>query len=259
MTSRRHAIEVEVPGTPEQVWDAIATGPGITAWFVPTDVEPREGGAVITHLGSTPDRDSRGEITAYEPPHRFAYVERWDDEDFATEFLVEARDGATCIVRIVSSGFGDADEWDRQMEGLDSGWRAFLDNLRVYLRHFAGAPSAQVLADASSPGQAPRDAMRALLAALGLPEQAEVGASVRTAGDAPPLAGVVERVTPDDVAIRIHEPSDGLVVGSAFTWDVTTVRLQAYLYGTDAAERAARMTPAWRAWLAGRFAGSAVS
>ena len=29
--------EVEVPGTPEEVWQAIATGPGISSWFVPTE------------------------------------------------------------------------------------------------------------------------------------------------------------------------------------------------------------------------------
>jgi hypothetical protein len=29
-------VEVEVPGTPEEVWQAIATGPGISSWFVPT-------------------------------------------------------------------------------------------------------------------------------------------------------------------------------------------------------------------------------
>ena len=32
-------VEVEVPGTPEQVWQAIATGPGVSAWFVPTEVD----------------------------------------------------------------------------------------------------------------------------------------------------------------------------------------------------------------------------
>jgi uncharacterized protein YndB with AHSA1/START domain len=37
-------VEVEVPGTPEQVWQAIATGPGVSAWFVPTEVEGRIGG-----------------------------------------------------------------------------------------------------------------------------------------------------------------------------------------------------------------------
>ena len=38
--------EVEVPGTPEEVWQAIATGPGISSWFVPTELERREGGAI---------------------------------------------------------------------------------------------------------------------------------------------------------------------------------------------------------------------
>ena len=28
-------LSVDVPGTPEEVWDAIATGPGITSWFIP--------------------------------------------------------------------------------------------------------------------------------------------------------------------------------------------------------------------------------
>ena len=31
-------VEAEVPGTPEQVWDAIATGPGIGSWFYPADL-----------------------------------------------------------------------------------------------------------------------------------------------------------------------------------------------------------------------------
>ena len=31
-------VEFEVPGTPEEVWQAIATGPGISSWFVPTEV-----------------------------------------------------------------------------------------------------------------------------------------------------------------------------------------------------------------------------
>src|SRR3954447_9375863 len=28
-------VEVEVPGAPKEVWQAIATGPGVSAWFVP--------------------------------------------------------------------------------------------------------------------------------------------------------------------------------------------------------------------------------
>ena len=36
-------LEIEVVGTPEEVWQAIATGPGISSWYVPHTVEEREG------------------------------------------------------------------------------------------------------------------------------------------------------------------------------------------------------------------------
>ncbi len=35
-------VEVEVPSTPEEVWQAIATGPGISSWLVPTRSEERD-------------------------------------------------------------------------------------------------------------------------------------------------------------------------------------------------------------------------
>ena len=44
-------VETEVPGTPEEVWQAIATGPGISAWFVPAKLEGREGGRVALDFG----------------------------------------------------------------------------------------------------------------------------------------------------------------------------------------------------------------
>ncbi|MGZ3141244.1 hypothetical protein ACVDFE_04405 [Lentzea chajnantorensis] len=44
--------EVEVGGTPEQVWDAIATGPGIDSWFMgPHTVDGRLGGRMSLDLG----------------------------------------------------------------------------------------------------------------------------------------------------------------------------------------------------------------
>ena len=38
-------LEAILPASPEQVWAAIATGPGIDSWFMGrNEVEPREGG-----------------------------------------------------------------------------------------------------------------------------------------------------------------------------------------------------------------------
>src|SRR5262249_27520370 len=42
-SGRRSAqIEIEVPGTPEEVWQAIATGPGISSWMVPAEFEEKD-------------------------------------------------------------------------------------------------------------------------------------------------------------------------------------------------------------------------
>lgn len=71
----RFEVELEVPGPPEQVWRAIATAEGIGAWMVPTELDPREGGAVVFHMG--PDASSRGRVTGFEPDRRFAYEEDW--------------------------------------------------------------------------------------------------------------------------------------------------------------------------------------
>ena len=66
---RGDEVARELPGTLEEVWDAIATGPGISAWFVPTELEEREGGAVVFHLGLD---DARATITGWEPGRRIA-------------------------------------------------------------------------------------------------------------------------------------------------------------------------------------------
>ena len=54
----------EVAATPEQVWDAIATADGISAWMVPTRLDPQIGGEVSFDLG---DFWSTGIVTDYTP------------------------------------------------------------------------------------------------------------------------------------------------------------------------------------------------
>ena len=42
----------EVAASPEQVWDAIATADGISAWMVPTRLDPQIGGEVSFDVGN---------------------------------------------------------------------------------------------------------------------------------------------------------------------------------------------------------------
>ena len=246
--------EVELPGTPESVWRAIATGPGMTAWFTPAEVDEHEGGRVVTHHG--PYGSSQGTVTTWDPPHRFAYVEReWlPDEDvppWSTEILVQARAGGTCVVRLVSGFERDGGPWEDQLDGTDEGWRWGLHNLRLYLAYFAGQPAANLWALGTVPGD--RDAAHAeLTRALGLVAAAP-GDAFRAPPDAPPLAGTVEVVEDYGLQLRSVEPWPGSFNVNTWLHGGVVVSVRAYLYGDGGAELARPLTQRWQAWLAERF------
>lgn len=252
---RRIEVEVEVPVTPEEAWEAIATGPGITAWFMPAEVEGEVGGSVIHRHDA--DLASAGRIVAYDPPHRFAYEER--SEEFAppggppvmaTEFLVEARSGSTCVVRVVMSGFGEGDAWDEAIESYSAGWRQALLSLRLYLIHFRGEPVASVNAGMLMTAEEPL--WPRFVAELGLPEQPQPGERIATHGpDVPELAGTVEQVGDGMVTLLLDEPARGvgfLGVGGGGGEAFATVRAQ--LFGSNAESVASRQQAAWKSWLA---------
>jgi uncharacterized protein YndB with AHSA1/START domain len=253
--TRSLRLEVEVPGTPEQVWEAIATGPGITAWFVPAKVDGREGGDMELDFGPGLGVE-RARIAAWDPPRRFlAVAEAEGRPPMACEWLVEARDGGTCVVRLVNSGFGDGAEWDAEYGATETGWKLFLFNLRLYLTHFPGQPCSSILVNGMAAGPA-AEAFEALAGALGLDAGAREGERVAaTAADAPPLAGVVERTSHGMLTLLTDRPAPGVAFLVAETADGEHVSTSVYLYlfGDSAAEAAARDEPAWRAWMARSF------
>ena len=248
-------LEVEVDGTPEEVWEAIATGPGISSWYVPTTVEERPGGATTTAFGEGPEMQIPGVVAAWEPPHRILFTgPEGPAPGLAFEWLVEARAGGSCIVRLVNSGFLEGDEWDEQYDGMTEGWGLFLHNLQLHRRHFPGRPARSILPTAMWPG--PRaEAAAALAGALGIPATLAPGDRivVDPAGTgSPPLTGTVVRAEPAMTSLVL----DGPVAGTGFlavegAGDEVAVSVWLYGYGEDADLEvwAASDGPAWQAWL----------
>jgi len=231
-------LQIEVAATPEQVWEAISTGPGISAWFMPAEVE---GGRITFHHMA--GGSSEAEVTDADAPRRLRFTE--GDGAQATEFLVEARSGGSCVVRVVGSGFGG--------KGADDGWTAALLGLKLYLEHFTGRQAANVLAGGQVPGPQSR-AWEELQAAVGLGELAE-GARVSARADgAPPLSGVVEGMLDTMVTLRLDEPAPGLAfVGVGGPDDETVFAiLRAQYFGPEAAAIAERDEPAWRSLITER-------
>jgi len=236
------------------VWEAIATGPGIAAWFAPAEFEPREGAQIAFDMGG--GMQPTGEVTAYEPPRRFAYKEEWEGTPWATEWLVEAQSGGTCIVRVVASMFA-AGDWSDELDQMREGWEGYLENLRMYLTHFAGQRASLIMARGAAPGTI-QEAHAALLAALGITAAAVGERVAATAPDAPAFAGVVARDRAGDsqreLMLVLDEPVPGTGFLHCFSYqDQVYANVQAYLFGDDAEAAAARDAPRWQAWMAERF------
>ncbi|NJL27105.1 MAG: SRPBCC domain-containing protein [Thermoanaerobaculia bacterium] len=252
-------LEVDIPGTPEQVWQAIATGPGITSWFATTEVEERAGGAVSFHMGG--GMDSTGTVTAWEPGHKFAYEERdWAPgaPPLATEFTIQARSGSLCTLRLVHSLFTSGEDWDDQLEGFELGWVPHFEVLKTYLTHFFGQPVTQ-FRSMSPFGSSETEAWSALVGTLGL-EGARVGER-RSTSAAIGIAGQVVHAGwskhPTELVLRLEQPNPGMALLGAWDWGGKTFLMTTlFFFGEQAAAVASREQPRWEAWMQGHFSAA---
>jgi hypothetical protein len=228
--------EVDLPASPEEVWDAVATDAGNAAWLFPAETDP----------------DS---VTASERPYRFAVREEGEGGWFnMLEFVIEGREGGTTVLRYVHSGVFDEENWDDQYDAVNQHTDFYLHTLGQYLRHFGGR-TATYVGEASGgiegpPASNSPDAFDRLKHALGI--SAGVGEGDRVQVDldgAGRLEGVVDYLRPNFVGIRTADGLYRFFGRNAFGGPVA---MAAHLFSDDADREQTAGT--WRAWLDGVYA-----
>lgn len=226
--------EALVEATPEEVWEAISTGPGIDSWFMGRNEVAR--GVVSTAFGGMNLPAST--VTAAEPPSRFAHTSdpAEDGRFVAYEFLIEGRDRASTTVRMVTSGFLPGDDWEAEYEAMAGGLEMFFATLVAYLGHFAGRTATPLTEFGPPVTDWPR-AWEILYAELGHPAE---GDKVRFAPDGlAPVEGVVYHLAAQTLGVRSGDALYGFLQGMGGTMIASH-----HLFG-DAGDQG----PAWRAWL----------
>ena len=235
------AQQADVDATPEQIWEAIATGPGIDSWFMGrADVEPGPDGVVRIEFGGyMPEQP----VTAWEPGRRLAYgTETAPDGRFvAYEFLLEGRDHGSTTLRVVASGFLPGDDWADEFEAMTKGNAMFFHTLVEYVTHFAGRAARPVTVF----GPMVTDwnqAWAAVHAELGLadPVSAGDGVSLRLADGAAEPA-VVYYANSDTLGLR----TDGALI--RFLKGFHGPMIAAHHVFADDSQR--HSDAAWQAWL----------
>jgi hypothetical protein len=201
--------------------------------------------------------ESTSKITQWDPPRSFSKDGDGMGDDappVATEWIVEAKSGGTCVVRVVHSWFASTDEWDGQWEMVEKGWIAFLMILKLKLQHFLGQPCSAF--DASGMSEESEEAAwTALKNPLGL-SGASTGQKVSSRADSPLLEGKVEMINVEmnEMMVLTTQPGSGVCHLSAMSMgEQTYLSVRFYLFGSDAVAATTKAAPEWANWFAERF------
>lgn len=233
--------EFETDAGPEEVWEAVTTGSA--GWLWPQEFEPRKGGAAP--FGGT--------LAAWDPPHhliaRAESPEGHDNQFFnQLEHLIEEREGGGSRVRYVHSGIF-VDDWDNQYDGASRHTDFYLHTLRQYLTHFTGRPAAFATVNGPAASTAP-DALEVVSRALGVPDNAAEGATVRAElPGSGPVEAVVDYRNPYFLGLRTGDAMYRVFGRNHFGAPVG-ISVHDFAPGADGGRSGER----WQAWLDGVFA-----
>ena len=259
-TSGRRSIqvEIEVSGSAEEVWEAVATGPGVSSWFLPNTTEEWVGGLIIWDMGPELEMNAVATVAVWDPPHRFVNLEKnWRPgaPPMTSEWTVEPRPSGTCVVRVAHSVFADTDEWDEELDEIESNWPCCFGVLRRYLTHFRGQRASIIRVTSPALGSLD-DAWSAACNALGIADISE-GERFRAPDGAPRLAGIREHVPEGPLPyaiLRLDDPGPGIASVTVFSFENQVMAsVGIYLYGGEASAIAARDEPGWQKWINARF------
>jgi uncharacterized protein YndB with AHSA1/START domain len=136
--TRQHETVIELPASPERVWEAITTAGGMQTWFAPeARSDAREGGEYFVSWGE--GMDGGGTIEVFTPGQHLRLASaRGPAIDI---YLTPEASGTT--LRLVHSGFLSSSDWDSEFNGTKHGWPIMLRILQFSLAKYPDLPGKQ--------------------------------------------------------------------------------------------------------------------
>jgi uncharacterized protein YndB with AHSA1/START domain len=227
-------LSVELDGSPEEVFRAVADGTELAKWLAPgARVTPPDGekkGTIWISWGE--GMSVEHEIEIFDPPKRVRHPSGKNRETKAplyADWLIEAREGGKTRLRLVHSGFSVGAEWDGEYEAHARGWKLMLQNLRQYFALHSHEPAVHLtfMSQVESPNQS---VWRTLLGKFGLSPAPKAGDEFRlTTPKGEVLTGVIDfAVEARALGLVIREHDNALL---RFTLEGKADGPSTFLYG----------------------------
>jgi len=279
--------KIVLEATPEEVWDKVATGPGLSSWFVPHELEPRKGGYGRADFGG--GTYTEGRVLEFEPGRRIALgservpsdvgaepepetgnrLEFWigEDREEPEDFPGgdyrgvgdvrgrRAKPGAArTVLYLRQEGFPDVDQ-----EVYEDGWDVYLHTLSEHFRHFRGKTALTTTTLVRAPRDR-KDAFETVVRGLGVQGAGEGDQVSCQPGGRETIDGVVDlRVSTDNLeALGLRDDRGFLRVTAAPLSETESgVTLHRYEYVDEPPHDDARVRDqagSWQGWLEQQYA-----
>ncbi len=170
MNTRTHELQISLPASANEVWEAVSTPSEIVKWFTSgARIEPGPGGTpsqgkLWLAWGDSPE--GAHHILVWEPGKRL--VLGYGGQ--TVEFSIEAAGGTTTL-HLVHSGFSADAKFDDEYEATFGGWSTYLAVLNYVLKNKRGQDVVNVTV--TSTVERPRHEVKLLMAdgsqVLGMP------------------------------------------------------------------------------------------
>ena len=225
---------IDLPASPDKVWQAVATTDGLAAWLFPMPIPPIGDGTTI-----------------WNPPHHLAIRMQQGDWFNALDYTIDSQNGSSRL-RYVHSGIF-VDDWDTQFDAVQQHTDFYLHTLGQFLEFFNGRPvtfvgdipgGIQGPASSASP-----EAFEKLKQALGIGPDVAVGSEVHLAPHGVAnVDGVVDYLTANFLGIRTPSSLVRFFGRNAFGQPVGMS-----IHAFDAAVDGAAAASSWHEWLERTF------
>ncbi len=225
---------IDLPASPDDVWQAVATTDGLAAWLFPMPIPPLGEGT-----------------TSWDPPHHLAIRMQQGNWFNALDYNIDNHHGSSRLHYVHTGIF--VDDWDTQNDAVQQHTDFYLHTLGQYLEFFNGQPvtfvgdvsgGIQGPASSASPG-----AFEHLKRALDIGPDVGVGNEVHLAlHGVADLDGVVDYLTANFLGIRTSSSLVRFFGRNAFGQPVGMA-----IHAFGAAVDGAAVASSWHEWLERTF------
>jgi uncharacterized protein YndB with AHSA1/START domain len=122
-----------IRATPERVFRALTDPSELERWFVgKAEVDLRPGGAL--KFTWREHQVAEGAFLIVDPPHRLSFRWQMDENLGKTTVTIELNSqGEGTHLRLIETGWGVGDDWDRLYDAVEPGWSFFFGRLVAWL------------------------------------------------------------------------------------------------------------------------------